>query len=259
MGEGFSDYLAAAIAEEFAPRDDYDECFAEWDYSSDRPRRRPALPAPRGPRHHLRPGAGRAGLLGPRRVHLLRGRGVVGRAVGHPHALGIADAVADRKVIESHDSLTPQSDLHAGCAGAGGRLRRRIPQQAAVRDAAQPARAARHRAPGRHPGGGHAAGGARLAHRLPAVRARQRRRAAASALTAGPGRGGPAARLGRRLRPAPAAARARRRSTSPAPWSTRRRPPGSNEDLFHTPVQHRPLLPRRARLPGPGQLLGARC
>ena len=85
MGEGFSDYLAAAIAEEFAQRDDYDECFAEWDYSFvDLTGDPPCLRRVDRDITFAQAQAGQ-GCSRPGRVHLLRGRGVVGRAVGHPH------------------------------------------------------------------------------------------------------------------------------------------------------------------------------
>ncbi|MEA2331004.1 MAG: hypothetical protein QOH58_1142, partial [Thermoleophilaceae bacterium] len=130
MGEGFSDYLSSALATEFAQRDGYDACVAEWDYSfidlvSDPPCLR------RVDRDiTLAQAQAGQGCSDPGEFIYCGGEAWSG-ALWDIRAL-VGGATADRRVIESHDSLTPQSDLHAGslalvAAYAG------HPQQAAVR------------------------------------------------------------------------------------------------------------------------------
>ena len=132
MGEGFSDYLAAALANEFAQRDDYDECFAEWDYSFiDLDADPPCLRRVDRDITFAQAQAGQ-GCSDPGEFIYCGGEAWSGALWDIRTTLGISDAVADRRVIESHDSLTPQSDLHAGAlalvaAYAGD------PKQAAVR------------------------------------------------------------------------------------------------------------------------------
>ena len=87
MGEGFSDYLAAAMSKQFAPSDEHDACIAEWDtlgfagFPTDvdppclRRTDRDLTAAQVGP-----------GTGCDAEVHPLRGRGVVRRSVGHPRA-----------------------------------------------------------------------------------------------------------------------------------------------------------------------------
>ncbi len=253
MGEGFSDYLAAAIATEFAQRDGYDACIAEWDYSFielvDDP---PCLRRVDRNITFAQAQAGQ-GCSDPGEFIYCGGEAWSGALWDIRTQLGIADDVADRKVLESHDSLTPQSDLHSGAlalvAAYDGH-----PEQAAVRglliqrgllDTERlddlPGSAVPLAVPG-------------LTHRLPAVRPRQRRRAAHRAY-GGAGRGDQAARRQRRLRSAAPASRdqlaepVRRRGRSGRDRRLQRgsRPPSH---------EHRPVLPRRACLPGPGQLHG---
>ncbi len=132
MGEGFSDYLAAAIATEFAQRDGYDACIAEWDYSFielvDDP---PCLRRVDRNITFAQAQAGQ-GCSDPGEFIYCGGEAWSGALWDIRTQLGIADDVADRKVLESHDSLTPQSDLHSGAlalvAAYDGH-----PEQAAVR------------------------------------------------------------------------------------------------------------------------------
>jgi len=114
MGEGFSDYLAAALASELAHRDGYDECFAEWDHSfTDLSADPPCLRRVDRDITLAQAQAGQ-GCSTPGEFIYCGGEAWSGALWDIRTTLGIADDVADRKVIESHDSLTPQSDLHAG-------------------------------------------------------------------------------------------------------------------------------------------------
>ena len=112
MGEGFGDYLAAAMSTQFEPSAAHDACIAEWDTlgtagfptNVDPPclRRtdRDLTAAQVGPGTACNADIHCAGEAWSGALWDIR--------------TGLDDLVADRKVIESHWSLTPESDFHAG-------------------------------------------------------------------------------------------------------------------------------------------------
>ena len=112
MGEGFSDYLATAMSETFASRPSHDACVAEWDFAVfdlvDDP---PCLRRVDRNITFAQALAGQ-GCSDPDEFIYCGGEAWSGALWDIRAAVG--EAVADRKVIESHDSLTPQSDMHAG-------------------------------------------------------------------------------------------------------------------------------------------------
>lgn len=114
MGEGFSDYLAAALSKEFAPGPSgaHDACLAEWDYSfidllSD-------PPCLRRVDRDITFAQAQAGQGCSDSGDFIYCGGEAWSGALWDIRTQVGGAVADRKVIESHDSLTPQSDMHAG-------------------------------------------------------------------------------------------------------------------------------------------------
>ncbi|MBA2256508.1 MAG: M36 family metallopeptidase [Thermoleophilaceae bacterium] len=117
MGEGFGDYLAAAIAATYAANPELDPCVAEWDS---------------------------LGYQNPRSCLRRTDRDLTAEQVAGPPCFGevhcageawsaalwdirsqLGGAVADRLVIQSHFSLTATADFHEGSAallGADGAL-----------------------------------------------------------------------------------------------------------------------------------------
>ena len=112
MGEGFSDYLAAAMSKTFAPRASHDACLAEWDtVVFDLVGDPPCLRRVDRDITFAQAVAGQ-GCSTPDEFIYCGGEAWSGALWDIRAAVG--EAIADRKVIESHDSLTPQSDMHAG-------------------------------------------------------------------------------------------------------------------------------------------------
>ena len=112
MGEGFSDYLAAAMSKRFAPSADHDACIAEWDTLGVA-----GFPTDVDPPCLRRTDRGlTAAQVGPgsacdAEVHCA---GEAWSGALWDIRTPLDNLVADRKVIESHESLTAQSDFHAG-------------------------------------------------------------------------------------------------------------------------------------------------
>ncbi len=112
MGEGFSDYFASALSRTFSPYPpdaEFDACFAEWDslgfgIAGDPPclRRvdRDLTAAQVGP-----------GTACNAEVHCA---GEAWSGALWDIRAEVGETLADRKIVESHFSLTPQSDFHAG-------------------------------------------------------------------------------------------------------------------------------------------------
>lgn len=109
MGEGFGDYLAAAVARTFVPSDSFDPCVAEWDeLGFGNPAPIPCLRRVDGDLTAAQVGPGTACDA---EVHCAGG--AWSGALWDIRAQ-IGATTADRLVIQSHFSLTPGSDFHDG-------------------------------------------------------------------------------------------------------------------------------------------------
>lgn len=112
MGEGFSDYLSAALSRTFSPyppNAEFDACFAEWDSLGFGIAGDP--PCLRRVDKNLTAAQVGPGTACNAEVHCA---GEAWSGALWDIRAEVGEVLADRKIVESHFSLTPQADFHAG-------------------------------------------------------------------------------------------------------------------------------------------------